>query len=89
MTLVDVAADPLPMLAVIRAAADVLEVDQGGGFCASVLLPPGATVAVARLDRSLRGAPHEGAVLRQVMLATTGIKGPGYFRFAIHSELPG
>lgn len=60
----------------IRAAAWVEEVTEDGGFCASVYLRPGVE-AVARLDRSLNGAPHEGRVLRQVMLETTGLGGYG------------
>jgi hypothetical protein len=73
-----VALESLPAASAIRAAADVIEVEEGHGFCASVYLEPGA-VAVARLDRSLAGASHEGEVLRQAMWATTGMHGNGLF----------
>jgi hypothetical protein len=74
--------DPLPIVRAIRAAADVIDVDEGHGFCASVLVTPGGT-AVVRLDRSLEGSPHEGTVLRWTMLRTTGSFGPGYFVYRI------
>lgn len=76
MAFLAVAAESSPTLRTIRAAADVTEVDQGGGFSASVYVVPG-NVAVARLDRSLRGAAHEGEVLYEAMLATAGMRGPG------------
>jgi hypothetical protein len=77
--------DPLPIVCAIRAAADVIDVDDGRGFCASVLVTHGGT-AVARLDRSLEGAPHEGAVLRWAMMHTTGAYGPGYFVYRLATE---
>jgi hypothetical protein len=72
------AVEPLPIVRTIRAAADVIEIEDGLGFAASVLVVPGAP-AVARLARSLVGAAREGRVLRQVMLTTAGIRGPGLF----------
>ncbi len=63
----------------MRAAADVVdEADEGGGFCASVLVVPGR-VPVVHLARALRGAPHEGDVLRWVMERCAGAFGPGLF----------
>lgn len=72
--------NPLPVARAIRAAADVIEVDDDddGQFRASVYSIPGRP-AVARLARSLRGAHDEGEVLREVMLTTSGARGPGYF----------
>jgi len=70
------------LLRTVRAAADVLEVEEGGGFCASVYLGAG-DVAVARLDRSLQGANYEGAVLRRVLEHCAGVHGPGYFEFRL------
>jgi hypothetical protein len=75
---VAVAVEPLPLLRTIRAAADVIEVEDGLGFCASVLVVPGAP-SVARLARSLTGAASEGRVLREVMVTTAGVYGPGLF----------
>lgn len=69
-------------VAAIRVAADVIEADAEPGFCASVYVAPGR-VAVVRLDRSLDGAPHEGAVLRWAMLHTSGLYGPGYFEYRL------
>lgn len=70
------AAEPHPMLAVIRATADVIEVDEDAGFCASIWVERGH-VAVARLARSLRGTPHEGEALRYTMECSAGIHGHG------------
>lgn len=81
MTL-EITREPPLVARAIRAAADVIEVEEGGGFCASVFLMPGA-VAVAMLDRSLGGAAHEGAVLRWTMLHTTGLYGPGLFIYRL------
>lgn len=70
----------------IRAAADVIEVDAGDGFCASVYVSPDGGVSVARLDRSLRGAPDEGEVLRWTMEHAAGLYGSGLF---VHRRSPG
>lgn len=64
----------------IRASADVTEVDWGHGFCASVSVLPGR-MAVAHLDVSLRGAAHEGAVLRAAMERTARLFGERIFTF--------
>ena len=82
-----VAKEPSIIARAIRAAADVIEVEEVNGFCASVLLVPGA-VAVARLDRSLVGALHEGAVLRWTMLHTTGVFGHGFFIYHLGANGP-
>jgi hypothetical protein len=78
MTLLAIEVDPFVAVAAIRAVADVLFVDVGQGFLASVLLVSGHT-AVARFDRSLRGHPEEGRILYEAMMATTGIKDDHYF----------
>jgi hypothetical protein len=85
MTLLDIPLAVVPSTRALRAQADVIEVDEGRGFCASVLVVPGSP-PVARLDRSINGAPHEGAVLRWVMLRTTGLFGWGYFVYRLVSE---
>lgn len=85
MSLLDALTTSLPSIHAIRAAANVVEVDEGHGFCASVLVTPGET-SVARLDRSLDGAPYEGAVLRWVMLHTTGLYGSGYFVYRLRGR---
>jgi hypothetical protein len=84
VTLALVEADPLPILQVVRAAADVAIVDEGHGFLASVLVTPDG-IPIARLDRSLEGSRHEGTVLRWTMLRTTGAYGPGYFVYRLDS----
>lgn len=85
MTL-DLAADQLPPLAhVVAATAHVIDVDEGDGFCASVLCRPNGP-AVARLDRSIRGALHEGDVLRWTIEHSTGAFGPGYFELRLTDE---
>lgn len=77
--------EALPTTRALRAQADVIEVDEGRGFCASVLVVPGSP-PVARLDRSINGAPYEGAVLRWTMMHTTGLFGSGYFVYRLASE---
>lgn len=84
MTLLAEVESPPLLARALRAAADVVEVEEGGGFLASLLVMPEA-VPVARLDRSLDGAACEGAVLRAVMLTTTGARGCGYFVWRVDS----
>jgi hypothetical protein len=81
VTLALVEVDPLLTVKSLRAAAEVVEVDEGHGFRASVLVTPDGTVA--RLDRSLEGAPDEGDVLRWVMLHATGLYGCDYFDYRL------
>jgi hypothetical protein len=76
---VEVLVEPAPVLRAIRAVADVIEVDENSGFCASVYLEPGR-VPVASLARSLRGASNEGDVLRWTMNHATGLHGAGLVR---------
>ena len=73
------AVEPSLALRAVLAAARVIEVDEGGGFCASVYRRIGC-VPVARLDRSIDGAPHEGRVLRWTMTHAMGGE-PGYFEY--------
>lgn len=77
--------DPLPVVRAIRAAADVVVVKEGDGFCASVVVIPGAT-PVARLDRSLRGAAHEGTVLYEVMTTTMSPDAHGLYVWRLSPE---
>lgn len=74
-----------PLIRAIRAAADVVDVDAGERVLASVLVVPGH-IAVARLGRSLEGSPHEGAVLRAIMLTTAGLHGCGLFVWLLGDE---
>lgn len=78
--MIDVGQATMSLLQTVRATADVIEVEESDEFRASVYLGPNG-VAVARLNRSLRGAQDEGEVLRRVMLTTTGLHGAGYFEF--------
>jgi hypothetical protein len=67
--------DPsLPTIETLRAAAEVTFVDEAPGFQASVMVAPGCT-PVARIAHALIGHQSEGRVLREVMLATTGLWG--------------
>lgn len=58
-----------PLKQAVLAAADVVWVDEGGGFCSSVFRSRHHR-AVARLDVSIVNAPHEGRVLRWTMQHT-------------------
>jgi hypothetical protein len=82
MSLLDLPSASLPAIQALRASADVIEVDEGPGFYASVLVVPGHT-AVARLSRSLDGSPHEGAVLRWTMLHATSLYEPGLYFYRL------
>lgn len=85
MALLEIPIEALPATRAFRASADVIEVDEGLGFCASVLVVPGSP-PVARLDRSINGASYEGAVLRWTMMHTTGLFGSGYFVYRLASQ---
>jgi hypothetical protein len=73
--------EPLPTVSSVRAAAEVQYVEEPHGFVASVMVTP--TDAAVRLDRSTIGAPHEGTVLRWVMMKTTGLGGFGLFDYRL------
>lgn len=81
-----VEADRLPAIRAILASGHVVEVDEGGGFCASVFRCAITGHTVARLDRSIRGAPHEGRVLRWAMEHCTRGRAPGYFRYILSPD---
>lgn len=90
MTMTVGSAEYAPGLAVILAAAHVTEVDEGHGFCASVYRGAHGGHTVLRLDRSIRGAPHEGRVLRWAMEHCMRGTPVGYFVYALApSEAPG
>lgn len=66
MSVAQVTSGSTGIVRAIYAGADVIEVDVGDGFCASVYRAPGVKT-VLRLDRSIQGAPYEGDVLRWAM----------------------
>lgn len=84
MTLSVAAREPSPLLRAVLAAARVVDVDEDDGFCASVYRNYGH-LAVVRLGRSIRGAPHEGDVLRWAMEQTVGGP-PGYYEYALTTD---
>lgn len=75
-----------PLACAVTASADVVWVDEGGGFCASVLRSSQHR-AVARLDISIIDAPHEGQVLRWTMLHAMPGE-PGLYVYDQTAEYP-
>lgn len=79
--------DPRLLERGIYASAKVIPIDTGGAVLATVYRTP-STTPIARLDHSLTDSPHEGQVLREVMLETAVAGRPAYLVWRLDTGRP-